>query len=277
MAKRDYYEVLGVSKDATEDEIKSAFRKKAKEFHPDINKSPDAPEKFKEAQEAYACLSDKDNRAKYDQFGHAAFENSYGNAGGGSYQGGNPFGNFDFGDIFDDLFSGGFGGFGGFGSSSRNTTRARKGADTLYGMKIDFMDAVYGTKKDIELEYYENCDDCDGKGGHGETICSACNGKGTVIRQTNTILGTIQTRSTCPECKGKGKTYKSRCNTCKGNGKVKVTKTLTIDIPAGIDDGEQLRVSGKGEPGLNGGPNGDLYIEIRITPHEFYKREGNDV
>ena len=277
MAKRDYYEVLGVSKDATEDEIKSAFRKKAKEFHPDINKSPDAPEKFKEAQEAYACLSDKENRAKYDQFGHAAFENSYGNAGGGSYQGGNPFGNFDFGDIFDDLFSGGFGGFGGFGSSSRNTTRARKGADTLYGMKIDFMDAVYGTKKDIELEYYENCDDCDGKGGHGETICSACNGKGTVIRQTNTILGTIQTRSTCPECNGKGKTYKSRCNTCKGNGKVKVTKTLTIDIPAGIDDGEQLRVSGKGEPGLNGGPNGDLYIEIRITPHEFYKREGNDV
>ncbi len=277
MAKRDYYEVLGVSKDATEDEIKSAFRKKAKEFHPDINKSPDAPEKFKEAQEAYACLSDKDNRAKYDQFGHAAFENSYGDAGGGSYQGGNPFGNFDFGDIFDDLFSGGFGGFGGFGSSSRNTTRARKGADTLYGMKIDFMDAVYGTKKDIELEYYENCDDCDGKGGHGETICSECNGKGTVIRQTNTILGTIQTRSTCPECNGKGKTYKSRCNTCKGNGKVKVTKTLTIDIPAGIDDGEQLRVSGKGEPGLNGGPNGDLYIEIRITPHEFYKREGNDV
>ena len=277
MAKRDYYEVLGVSKDATEDEIKSAFRKKAKEFHPDINKSPDAPEKFKEAQEAYACLSDKENRAKYDQFGHAAFENQYGNAGGESYQGGNPFGNFDFGDIFDDLFSGGFGGFGGFGSSSRNTTRARKGADTLYGMKIDFMDAVYGTKKDIELEYYENCDDCDGKGGHGETICSACNGKGTVIRQTNTILGTIQTRSTCPECNGKGKTYKSRCNTCKGNGKVKVTKTLTIDIPAGIDDGEQLRVSGKGEPGLNGGPNGDLYIEIRITPHEFYKREGNDV
>ena len=277
MAKRDYYEVLGVSKDATEEEIKSAFRKKAKEFHPDINKSPDAPEKFKEAQEAYACLSDKENRAKYDQFGHAAFENSYGNAGGGSYQGGNPFGNFDFGDIFDDLFSGGFGGFGGFGSSSRNTTRARKGADTLYGMKIDFMDAVYGTKKDIELEYYENCDDCDGKGGHGETICSECNGKGTVVRQTNTILGTIQTRSTCPECKGKGKTYKSRCNTCKGNGKVKVTKTLTIDIPAGIDDGEQLRVSGKGEPGLNGGPNGDLYIEIRITPHEFYKREGNDV
>ena len=275
--KRDYYEVLGVSKDATEDEIKSAFRKKAKEYHPDINKSPDAPEKFKEAQEAYACLSDKDNRAKYDQFGHAAFENPYGNAGGGAggYSG-NPFGNFDFGDIFDDLFSGGFGGFGGFGGS-RNQTRSRKGADTLYGMKIDFMDAVYGCKKDIDLEYYESCPDCDGKGGHGETTCPECGGKGTVMRQTATILGTIQTRSTCPECNGKGKTYKSRCNTCKGSGKVKVNKTISIDIPAGIDNGEQLRISGKGEAGINGGPNGDLYIEIRINPHELYKREGNDI
>src|SRR5574344_791800 len=140
MAKRDYYEVLGVSKDATEAEIKSAFRKKAKEFHPDLNKSPDAPEKFKEAQEAYACLSDKDNRAKYDQYGHAAFENN-GYGAGGNYQGGNPFGGFDFGDIFDDLFGGGFGGFGSsFGG--RNSSKARKGSDTLYGMKIDFMEAV---------------------------------------------------------------------------------------------------------------------------------------
>ena len=278
MAKRDYYEVLGVSKDATEDEIKSAFRKKAKEYHPDINKSPDAPEKFKEAQEAYACLSDKDNRAKYDQFGHAAFENPYGNAGGGGagFQG-NPFGNFDFSDIFDDIFSGGFGGFSGFGSSGRNSSRARKGADTLYGMKIDFMDAVYGCKKDVDLEYYETCDDCDGKGGHGETTCPECGGKGTVIGQTATILGTIQTRSTCPDCNGRGKTYKTRCNACKGQGRVKVNKTITIDIPSGIDNGEQLRISGKGEAGINGGPNGDLYIEIRVMPHELYRREGNDV
>ena len=277
MAKRDYYEVLGVSKDATEEEIKSAFRKKAKEYHPDINKSPDAPEKFKEAQEAYACLSDKDNRAKYDQYGHAAFENPYGNA-GGDYSGGNPFGNFDFGDIFDDIFGGGFGSFGSaFSGGSRNSTRARKGADTLYGMKIDFMDAVYGTKKDIDLEYYETCEDCDGHGGHGESTCSTCGGKGQVIKQTSTILGTIQTRTTCPDCNGKGKTYKTRCNTCKGNGKVKVNKTLTIDIPAGIDNGEQLRISGKGEAGINGGPNGDLYIEVRINPHELYRREGNDI
>lgn len=275
--KRDYYEVLGVSKDASEAEIKSAFRKKAKEYHPDINKSPDAPEKFKEAQEAYACLSDKDNRAKYDKFGHAAFDNPYGNA-GGSYQGGNPFGNFDFGDIFDDLFGGGFGGFGGgFSSQGRSQTRARKGADTLYGIKIDFMEAVYGCKKDIDLEYYEECDECDGQGGHGEVTCDECGGRGFVVKVANTILGAIQTKTTCSECGGKGKTFKSKCNTCRGNGKVKVRKTLTVDIPAGIDNGEQLRISGKGEAGINGGPNGDLYLEFRITPHELYKRDGNDI
>ena len=276
MAKRDYYEVLGVSKDASEAEIKSAFRKKAKEFHPDINKSEDAPEKFKEAQEAYACLSDKDNRAKYDQFGHAAFENSYDGTGGGAYQG-NPFGGFDFGDIFDDLFGSGFGGFGGGFSSSRNQTRARKGADSLYGMKLDFMDAVYGCKKDIDIEYFETCDDCDGHGGHGESTCSECGGRGYVIKQSNTILGVIQTKATCSECNGKGKSYKTRCNTCKGNGRIKVSKTLTIDIPAGIENGEQLRISGKGEPGINGGPNGDLYLEFRITNHELYKRDGIDI
>ena len=276
MAKRDYYEVLGVSKDASEAEIKSAFRKKAKEYHPDINKDADAPEKFKEAQEAYACLSDKDNRAKYDQFGHAAFDNPYGGAGGGAYQG-NPFGGFDFGDIFEDLFGGGFGGFGGSYGSSRNQTRARKGADSLYGMKIDFMDAVYGCKKDIDIEYFETCDDCDGHGGHGESTCSECGGSGYVIKQSNTILGVIQTKAACSECKGKGKSYKTRCNSCKGNGKVKVSKTLTIDIPAGIDNGEQLRISGKGEPGINGGPNGDLYLEFRIANHELYKRDGIDI
>lgn len=276
MAKRDYYEVLGVSKDATEDEIKSAFRKKAKEYHPDINKSPDAPEKFKEAQEAYACLSDKDNRAKYDKFGHAAFENqSYGNA-GGAYQG-NPFAGFDFTDIFEDLFSGGFSSFGNFGGSTRSSSRARKGADSLYGMQIDFMEAVYGCKKDVDLDYYEDCDECDGKGGHGETTCSECGGRGYVLKQTSTILGTIQTKSTCSECNGTGKTFKSKCNKCRGNGKVKVSKTITIDIPAGINSGEQLRLAGKGGAGSNGGPNGDLYIEIRVKTHEYYERKGNDI
>ena len=279
--KRDYYEVLGVSKDASEEEIKSAFRKKAKEFHPDINKSPDAPEKFKEAQEAYACLSDKENRAKYDQYGHAAFENPYGNAGGGGSYGGNPFGNFDFSDIFDDLFGGGFSSFGSaFGggkSRGSSSSRARKGADTLYGINIDFLEAVYGCKKDIDIEYYENCEDCDGKGGHGEKTCDECGGSGYVIKQSSTILGVIQTRTTCSACGGKGKTYRSKCDECKGTGKIKVKKTLTIDIPAGIDTGEQLRISGKGEPGSNGGPNGDLYLEVRVKEHELYRREGYDI
>lgn len=281
MAKRDYYEVLGVSKDATDAEIKSAFRKKAKEFHPDLNKSTDAPEKFKEAQEAYACLSDKDKRAQYDKYGHAAFENPYGNAGGGFS--GNPFGGgaagFDFSDIFDDLFSGGFGSsFGSFGGSGRSSSnRARKGSDSLYGMKIDFMEAAYGCKKDIDLEYYETCEDCDGAGGHGQETCEDCGGRGYVIKQTNTILGTIQSKTVCSNCNGTGKSFKSKCSTCKGSGKVKVNKTITIDIPAGIDTGEQLRLSGKGEAGINGGPNGDLYIEIKVMPHELYRREGNDV
>ena len=139
------------------------------------------------------------------------------------------------------------------------------------------MDAVYGCKKDIDLEYYETCDDCDGHGGHGESTCSDCGGRGVVIKQSNTILGVIQTKTTCPSCNGKGKSYKTKCNTCRGNGKVKVSKTLTIDIPAGIDNGEQLRISGKGEPGINGGPNGDLYLEFRISNHELYKRDGVDI
>ena len=277
MAKRDYYEVLGVKKDASEDEIKSAFRKKAKEYHPDINKNADAPEKFKEAQEAYACLSDKENRAKYDQYGHSAFENPYGNAAGGQgYGGGNPFGDFDFSDIFGDLFGGGFSNFG-FSGSQRSSRRGRRGSDTLYGLNIDFMEAVYGCKKDIELDYYEKCDECDGKGGHGESTCDECNGKGYVIRQTNTILGAIQTKSPCSECNGTGKVFKTTCKECRGSGKIRVKKTITIDIPAGIDSKEQLRLSGKGEVGSNGGENGDLYIEINVLPHEIYRRDGNDI
>jgi len=276
--KRDYYDVLGVSKSATEDEIKSAFRKKAKEFHPDINKSADAPEKFKEAQEAYACLSDKGNRSKYDQYGHAAFENPYGNASSGGSYGGNPFGDFDFGDIFGDLFSGGFGqSFGGSFGGNRNSNRSRRGQDSLYGMEIDFLEAAYGCKKDIEIDVDEKCDDCNGLGGHGATTCSECGGSGYVIRQSNTILGVMQTKVQCPECGGSGQTFKSRCNTCRGNGKVRKHKHITIDIPAGINTGEQLRLSGKGEAGINGGPNGDLYIEMKVLPHALYRRDGNDI
>lgn len=282
MAKRDYYEVLGVSKDASDAEIKSAFRKKAKEFHPDLNKSPDAPEKFKEVQEAYACLSDKDKRSQYDKYGHAAFENPYGNAGGqgfggfgGNYSSGNPFGDFGFDDIFDNIFSGGFGSS--FSSGSRKGSRASRGNDTLYGMKIDFMEAAYGCKKDIELTLEDKCDECNGLGGHDAKTCSECGGSGYTVKQASTLFGTFQTKTVCPNCNGSGQEFKSKCSKCKGTGKVKKTKEITIDIPAGIEDGQQLRLAGKGEAGSNGGPNGDLYIEIKVLPHEFYKRDGNDI
>ena len=229
MEKRDYYEVLGVSKDATDAEIKSAFRKKAKEFHPDLNKSPDAPEKFKEAQEAYACLSDKDKRSQYDKYGHAAFENPYGNAGGqgfggfgGNYSSGNPFGDFGFDDIFDNIFSGGFGSS--FSSGSRKSSRASRGNDTLYGMKIDFMEAAYGCKKDIELTLEDKCDECNGLGGHDAKTCSECGGSGYTVKQASTLFGTFQTKTVCPNCNGSGQEFKSKCSKCKGTGKVKKTK-----------------------------------------------------
>ena len=275
MAKRDYYEVLGVSKDASEAEIKSAFRKLAKKYHPDINKDADAPEKFKEAQEAYACLSDQANREKYDKYGHSAFENPYGNAGGGAY-GGNPFGGFDFSDIFDELFGGGFGSFG-FGGGSSKSNRARKGSDIVYAIKLDFEEAVYGCEKDIEIDLEDKCDECNGKGGHNETTCPECGGTGSVVRQMNTILGAVQTRSTCPRCNGRGSSFENRCDKCKGSGKVRTRKTYTIDIPRGIDNGEQLRMSGKGAAGINGGPNGDLYIEVHVAAHQYYTRDGNDI
>ena len=274
MAKRDYYEVLGVSKDATEQEIKSAFRKKAKEFHPDVNKSPDAADKFKEAQEAYACLSDKDNRAKYDKYGHAAFENPTGGA-GGAYQG-NPFGNFDFGDIFDDLFGGGFGSFSSFNTGRGSQNRAKKGADTLYGIKIDFMEAVYGCKKDIEIEYYEKCDDCDGTGAQkGTTIdkCPHCKGTGQIRMQQ----GFFSISRTCPDCQGSGQFIKNKCQTCRGTGRKLSEASLKVKVPAGIADGQRLKLRGEGESGINGGESGDLYVNIRVKEHKVFKREGYEL
>ncbi len=269
--KKDYYEILGVSKDASEDEIKSAFRKKAKEYHPDLNKNPDASEKFKEAQEAYACLSDKNNREKYDKFGHSAFSNSMG---GGGFEG-NPFADFDFTDIFSDIFGSFGGGFSNFSSS--RTSRRQKGRDSLYGMDIEFMEAAFGCTKEIELELNEKCPSCDGLGGYDARTCSECGGSGVVISQTNTIFGTMQSRVTCPRCKGTGQEFSRECKECRSTGIVRNRKKITIEIPAGIDTGEQLRLSGKGEAGLNGGPNGDLYIEINVLAHPLYKRDGNDI
>lgn len=270
--KRDYYEVLGVDKNATDDEIKSAFRKLAKQYHPDVNKAPDAAEKFKEAQEAYAVLSDKNKRSQYDQFGHSAFSNN-------SSQGfsGFDFSDINFDDILNEVFSGGFSsfGFGNFGSNKK--TRKRKGQDLIYRMEISFEEAVFGTTKDITLEVTENCSDCNGLGGHGVKTCPKCDGTGVVQEQTRTILGYITSRVTCPNCNGTGKVYEEVCSTCKGRGKVRKRKTITIKVPRGIDTGEQIRLSGKGEAGNNGGENGDLYIEFIVSNHPLYKREGNNI
>jgi molecular chaperone DnaJ len=270
MNKKDYYEVLGVGKSADQDEIKSAFRKLAKKYHPDVSKEPDAAEKFKEAQEAYAVLSDDAKRKQYDQFGHAAFEQGSGGFGGA---GGFDFGGFDFGDIFSEFFGGGFGGFGG----SSNSSRTKKGRDSIMRMTLTFDEAVFGCTKSVTIDTYEKCEECSGKGGHGEKTCSSCHGSGQVTSEQRTMFGTYVTKSVCPNCKGKGKSYEKTCSSCKGNGKIKKTVTKEIKIPAGVDNGNQLRIAGAGEMGANGGPNGDVYIEFEVKRHQIYQRDGDDI
>ena len=268
MNKKDYYEVLGISKSATEAEIKSAFRKLAKQYHPDVCKEPNAEEKFKEVQEAYAVLSDENKRRQYDQYGHAAFQGGQGGAGF-------DFSDFDFSDIFGDIFGGGFG-FN-FGGGRANSTRATKGRDSVLRINLTFEEAVHGTKKTINLDTTENCSECDGKGGSGETSCSTCHGSGTVTAEQRTLFGSFMTKTTCPTCKGKGKTYKDTCSKCRGTGKVKINKDIEVIIPAGVNTGNQLRVPGKGEAGNNGGSNGDLYLEFVVREHPLFEREGNDI
>jgi molecular chaperone DnaJ len=263
MGKKDYYEILGVGKNATQDEIKSAFRKLAKKYHPDVSKEAGASDKFKEAQEAYAVLSDDSKRRQYDQYGHQSFNQ---NGQGFDYS------NFDFSDIFGDIFGNSFG-FGG----SRQSNRPRKGQDTLVRVNLSFEDAVFGTKTTLNLDSTDTCDDCHGKGGHGEHVCSRCRGSGVVNMEQQTMFGTFMTRSTCPSCQGQGKTYDSICNTCRGQGKVRKNKKIEVTIPAGVDSGNQLRVAGKGEAGSNGGPNGDVYLEFIVKEHPIYKRDGNDI
>lgn len=272
MEKRDYYEVLGVSKDASLAEIKSAFRKLAKKYHPDVSKEENAAEKFKEVQEAYAVLSDEDRRRQYDQFGHAAFDN---NAGGSGGFGGFDFSDFDFGDIFDNIFGGGFG----FGSSSRSrsSSRASRGSDRLLKLRLSFEEAVYGCKKEINVEVNDTCSHCHGKGGFDEEVCSKCHGSGTITSEQRTILGAFMTKTTCPNCGGLGKSYKTKCNDCNGKGYIRSKKTISVNIPSGVDDGNRLRITGKGEAGINGGPPGDLYIEFTIDEHKFYQRDENDI
>ena len=268
MNKRDYYEVLGVSKKATDSEIKSAFRKLAKKYHPDVSKEPDAAEKFKEAQEAYAVLSDENKRKQYDQFGHAAFQNN--GAGGFDFSG------FDFSDIFEGMFGDSFG-FSNFGSFGGGNSRPRKGRDSLMRVNLTFDEAINGCKKTINVGVMESCSECNGKGGFDEKTCSTCHGSGTVTQEQRTILGSFMTRATCPHCEGKGKIYTKTCSKCKGAGKTKTNKDLEVKIPAGIDTGNQLRLAGKGEAGTNGGPNGDIYLEFKVEEHPLFVRSDNDI
>jgi len=270
MEKRDYYEVLGVSKNATDDEIKSAFRKLAKKYHPDINKDPDAPAKFKEAQEAYAVLSDKDKRSKYDQFGHAAFDQA---AGGFNGAGGFDFSDFDIN--LDDILGNMFGG--GFGYSRSRGSRKTRGSDLLREVRLSFEEAVFGCEKDLKIDVNDKCPECNGEGGFDKETCSNCHGSGTVTSEQRTLFGTFMTKTTCSVCGGTGKTFKRKCTKCRGDGRIRQSKTITVKVPSGIDNGMRLRLSGKGEASPNGGENGDLYLEFTVAPHDYFKRDGDDV
>ena len=271
MNKRDYYEVLGVSKTATDAEIKSAFRKLAKKYHPDVSKEENAAEKFKEVQEAYAVLSDPEKRKKYDQFGHSAFQNHGGGAGG--FQGFDGFDFGDMGDIFDDIL----GGFGFSSNSRRSANSPRKGNDVLYRMTISFDEAVHGCEKDIDLDTVDNCPNCHGEGGFNSKTCPECRGSGTISSEQRTMFGSFLSKTTCPECHGTGNIFEKKCPDCNGKGKIRKNKTITVTVPAGIDNGNRLRLTGKGEAGENGGRNGDLYLEFTVKDHDFYERNEDDI
>mgnify|MGYP001406458289 FL=1 len=264
MSKRDYYEVLGVSKSAKKDEIKKAYRKLALKYHPDKNKGDKgAEEKFKEASEAYHVLSDDKRKASYDQFGHAAFQ-------GGGGQGG--FGNFDFSSSFSDIFEDVFGDLGDFGfSTGRSRKRSNRGSDLRYDVSIDLDDAFAGTEKKINYTTYKKCKTCSGSGakpGSKPSACNYCNGQGKV--RSNQGFFTIQ--QTCPQCSGEGEKITNPCNNCSGMGKNQSNESVSVKIPKGVDDGTRIRLAGKGEAGSKGGSNGDLYLFVSVEPHSIFKR-----
>ncbi|MDO4904604.1 MAG: molecular chaperone DnaJ [Lautropia sp.] len=275
MAKRDYYNVLGVGKNATEDEIKKAYRKMAMKYHPDRN--PDdakAEEKFKEAKEAYEVLGDARKREAYDRFGHSGVEGMGGAGGPGGFGGGGSAGGFGsfaeaFGDIFGDIFGGGGGGRGG-------ANQVYRGADLRYAMDVTLEQAANGYETEIRVPSWEHCTTCKGSGAKPGTkakTCGTCNGQGQVRMQQ----GFFSVQQACPTCHGSGKVVTDPCEACDGAGRIKKNKTLQVKVPAGIDDGMRIRSAGNGEPGLNGGPSGDLYVEIRIKEHPVFKRDGDDL
>ncbi len=275
MAKRDYYEVLGVSKSASEQEIKKAYRKLALKYHPD--KNPDdkaAEEKFKEAAEAYEVLSNAEKKAKYDRFGHAGMGGAGGFGGGGMNM-------EDIFSQFGDIFGGGaFGGFGGFGGGGSRGRRVNRGTNIRVKVKLTLKDIVNGVEKKIKVKKYVSCKTCSGsgaEGGSGFSTCDQCGGSGQVTRVTNTFLGQMQTASTCPKCGGDGKTITNKCNTCHGDGIVKDDETIELKIPAGVEDGMQLSVQGKGNMGARNGVAGDLIVLIEEEEHPELKRDGNNL
>jgi molecular chaperone DnaJ len=263
--KRDYYETLGVGRNASNDELKRAFRRKARQYHPDVSDAADAEERFKEINEAYEVLSDPQKRAAYDRFGHAAV----GGAGGGD-----PFAGFtDFSDIFSEFFSGGF-------RTTRTRRGPRRGQDLQYRLTIEFEEAIFGTEREIEFERTATCPVCNGsraEPGTTPTRCRTCNGTGEVRNVRQTFLGQMVNITTCPECNGTGEVVATPCRRCSGRGEIRDTRRLTVSIPAGVDHGTQIRISGEGEPGTNGGPPGNLYIVLSVRPHPYFRRRGDDL
>ncbi|MDD6024476.1 MAG: molecular chaperone DnaJ [Oscillospiraceae bacterium] len=274
--KRDCYEVLGVEKNASDDVIKKAYRKLAKKYHPDLNPGDkEAEAKFKEVGEAYEILSDPDKRARYDQYGFAGVDPNYaaGDSGFGGGFGGFGFDGVDLGSIFNDFFGGSSG-----TSSRRNGPR--KGENVRTSVILDFEEAAFGCKKEVSAQRVENCSKCSGTGsadGSAPETCSACNGSGVTTTVRQTPFGSMRQQSTCQKCGGTGKTVKNPCPTCRGKGKVRKNKKITIDVPAGVDNGQSIRMGGEGSVGSQGGPNGDLYIEVAVRNHSIFERNGNDI
>ncbi|MBQ7095210.1 MAG: molecular chaperone DnaJ [Clostridia bacterium] len=273
--KRDYYEVLGLEKSASEDDIKKAYRKMAKKYHPDLNPGDaTAEERFKEVNEAYGILSDPEKKSRYDQFGHAGVDPNFGAGGGGGFGGFGGMG--DFGDVFSSFFGGGFGGMGGRG---RNANGPRKGEDIETLIHITFEEAAFGCEKELKLRRRRSCSHCKGTGAKDGTeleTCSQCKGSGVVTSVQRTILGNIQSQTTCPSCGGRGKRIKTPCPHCQ-SGIITEDKKIKVTVPAGIDDGQTLTMRNQAHAGVNGGPDGDVYIGVRVKPHALFERQGTDL
>ena len=273
--KRDYYEVLGVSKSASDDEIKKAYRKMAKQYHPDLHPGDaEAEAKFKEVGEAYEVLSDAQKKSRYDQFGHAGVDPNFGAGGGGWGGGAVDFG--DIGDIFSSFFGGGFGG----GGRRQNPNAPRQGGDATVNVFISFEDAAKGCKQKVFVQRITHCEECGGSGakkGTSPVTCPDCGGSGQVARQQRTPFGVMQTQTACPRCSGRGRIIENPCSACSGQGRVRKTEEMGINIPAGIDDGQIITIPGKGNAGQNGGPFGDLNVQVSVRPHAIFEREGYNI